>query len=99
MIRIAMLDTSNYTTEQQLEKLYDNTLKLCDAVDVGESKNISVECLAVIQSAMGILLSSVTKDVDLIRHLLRHELETKCREASGGDKILGWLNIDYKDGY
>ena len=99
MLRIPVLNLTRYVEREQLGKVLEEASELYDAIDLGDIDEICSECLDVIQSAIGMLLMSVTNKQDLIKQILRHEIKLKSREARGLLEIKGWLNIEHQEDY
>lgn len=97
MVRIPVLDLSKYVIEEQRSKLLEELAEVYEAIEGGNTDDICSECLDLIQTAIGLLFMAAPEKLDRFRHLIKHELKLKCREANGGLKINGWLQIECKD--
>lgn len=99
MFRMPILDLSKYVIKEQTSKLLEEVSEVYEAVEGGNTDDICAECLDVIQTAIGLLFLAAPEKLNRARHILKHELKLKCREANGGLKITGWINTDTKNDY
>lgn len=100
MLKFPVLDLSkNSSIPDQIKTILDDTSDLYEAYEKGTTDDISLRCLDLIQSTVGLFFMAAPKAFILARQMLRHELKMKCREARGKISISGWLNIEHKQGY
>jgi hypothetical protein len=92
--KIPILDTSNYTMLDQINKIAEELNEVYESFGVNDIESIQDECMDVIQAALG-LLDKLTPRLTKDNVISRHNSKLIDRSSTvKGLKIVGWREIE-----